>query len=420
MHLPPLHLSLRRHRSAVAALRGDKAGGVVLTAGALVALAWANLPGLSATYHQVWGGNAPGSGLIGVGLTWRDWVDQGLMCGFFAGIGLEIRREVTVGTLRTWRRAAVPVLAAVGGMALPALLFSIVSAGGPGRGGWSIPMATDVAFALGALALLGSGISSRARVFLMTLAVADDVLSIVVLVAVASGRVKLWWLAAGLGALVVMGLMRLSRLSVGWPVVVLGAVGWWCFLHAGVEAAVIAVAAGALAPVGRGRGGVTGTGTGQAGNHPGARRWELRLEPLVNAVVLPVFALANAGLSFAGSGLASGAGLRVFAAVVVARLVGKPVGIYATTRVARRAVGAARPGLRGTGLAGVGTVATIGFTVPLLLVRAVFPPGPLAAGATAGLLAASVLGAVAGGAVLRRPARATVPEGSGSPGGISR
>ncbi len=397
----------KRHTTRVVeAVRGDRAGGIALTLASVVALAWANWPGTH-SYLRLWDAVAPWSRPLGLNLSVRDWVNEGLMLAFFAGVGLEIRREVVAGQLRSWRRAAVPVLAAVGGMAIPALIYTAWVAGQQGSHGWGIPMATDVAFALGALALLGRGVSARARTFLMTLAVADDILSIIVLVIFYSQRISLGWLLGGIVALALMTAARLRWQPPGWAILALGMAAWWAMLQAGVEASVIGAAIGALAPKRRSR------RESQAGvTAPGVRRWELRLEPWVNVVILPVFAVANVGLSLFGSGLGTPTALRIFVAVVVARIVGKPLGITVTTWLVRR-MGSSSPSTRleRRSLLGLGSVAAIGFTVPLLVIRAALPPGPEAAGATAGLLAASVIAVGEGLLVLRAKRRRREPNG---------
>jgi len=403
-------------------MRGDRAGGVALALGTVGALAWANWPGSS--YRHAWGTVAPWSSSLGLRLTLRDWVDQGLLLVFFLLVGLEIRREATAGELASWRRAALPVMAALSGMLVPAGIYAAVTAGSPAARGWGIPMATDVAFALGALALVGARSMPRLRVFLMTLAVADDIFSVVVLVCFYSAGVRAAWLVAALLVLAVTVVLRLRVDRAGPLVVALGAAAWLALLHAGVEAAVVGVAVGLLAPpvhrphrapARRARFAHVVAGTG-------ARRWELRLGPWVNVVILPVFALANAGVALSGSGLGTAQGLRVFAAVVVARVAGKPLGIaaarWATARL--QTDGASSP-VRGRALVGLGATASVGFTIPLLVVRAAFQDGPLASGAIAGLLAASVLGWALALAVLRDGAAGgTVSEppvpGRGRPG----
>jgi Na+:H+ antiporter, NhaA family len=412
-----------------AAARHDQAAGLTLTVACGVALVWANWP--HSGYTRVWEGQAPWSSALGLHLSWRDWVNQGLMLGFFALIGMEIRREMVAGELRSWRRASVPVLAALGGMLVPGLVYAVVVAGGPGSHGWGIPVATDVAFALGTLALLGGGGWPRARVFLMTLAVADDIFSVILLVVFYSSRLGAGWLAAGVGALVAMAAVAAGELLVrsrgrdqgtvarwlvgapaSWAQLLLGAVAWWSLLHAGVEAAVVGVAVGALAPRTAGIHHRSGP-VAEESRAPvsGTRLWELRLTAVVNVVVLPVFALANTGLSFAGVRLGQAAALRLFLAVLVARVVGKPVGVYLTARLVQPFL---HQHLSRRRLAGVGASASVGFTVPLLIIDAALPSEPLHSAAVAGLLAGSVLGAGLAAAVLlpvRSRAKAMVTAG---------
>jgi Na+:H+ antiporter, NhaA family len=363
--------------------RHDRASGVGLTAATVVALVWANWP--ASSYASVWAHPVPGPHWLGTSLTYRDWVNQGLMVAFFALAGLEIRREAVAGELRTWRRAAVPVMAALGGMVVPALIYALVVAGGPGARGWGIPMATDVAFALGALALVGRRASPRVRVFLLTLAVADDVASIVVLVCFYSRGVRWVPLLIGIFAIAAMVGLHVGARLPGWAYLALGAVSWVALVDAGVEAAIVGVALGLLAPP-------RSTDPHRAPTS-GPRHWERRLQPPVFLVVLPVFALANTGVRLAGSGLTQSDALRVFAAVLVARVVGKPLGIAATTWVAsHRRRAPADPHLPARQVLGLGALASAGFTVSLLVVAAALPVGPLASAATLGLLVGTVVG----------------------------
>ena len=355
-------------------LADDRTAGAGLVAAAVAALVWANWPG--ADYLGVW--TTPHALLH---LSLRGWADQALLVGFFAVAGLEIRREVVAGELRTPRRAAVPVMAALAGMAAPAVLYTVVVAGGPGAGGWGIPTATDVAFAVAALALVGN-VSGRARMFLLTLAVADDLVGIVILVVVYNQGVTPAWLAVGLGSVAVMGALWWSRAPLGAARLGLGALAWWSMLHAGVEASVIGVVVGAWGPRRR----------PVEGHNPKVRVWQGRLQPVVNTVVLPVFALANVGIGLTGNVFGGAAAERLFVAVLVARVFGKPLGILAGTALARRVTGQAdQPRVSLRTLVGTGAVAGIGFTVPLLVITVALPAGPEATAATAGLLAGSVL-----------------------------
>jgi NhaA family Na+:H+ antiporter len=317
--------------------RTDRAAGVTLAVATAAALAWANANGDG--YRSTWSSVPSWLGITGLHLSARAWVNEGLMTLFFVVIGLEIRREMTAGELRSWRRASRPLLGAVGGMAVPALLYLLIVHDSGAGHGWGIPMATDVAFSLGALALVGSHASLRLRVFLMTLAVADDILSVVLLVAVYSADLAaIVGVAVGLGGVLVVA----PRLS----------------------------------------------------SKGGPRSWERRLTPVVNIGVLPVFALANVGVDLSRLDLGSAVALRVFLAVLVARMIGKPLGIWP-------AVGAGRVRER----LGVGAAASVGFTVPLLIVRAAFGEGLLADSATAALLTSTVLGSMATAVLLARRRR---------------
>lgn len=404
----------RRRSALAAAVHGDRAGGLTLAAAAAAALVWANWSGPS--YHSVWYRPAPWSAPLGVPLSVQGWVNQALLLGFFALVGLEIRREVKAGELSSRRRAVTPVLAAAGGMAVPALIYTAIVAGGPAAGAWGVPMATDVAFALGALALIG-GVSARARVFLMTLAVADDIFSIVILVAVYSHHTRAAWLVGGVAALAALGALW------GWGPgslpgmaglrAALAVVAWWALLKAGVEAAVVGAAMGAFIP---GRRPLHRDGRGQGG--PQVRRWVRRLEAAVNVGILPVFALANVGVPLGGGWTANGAAWRILAAVAVARLVGKPLGIFLTTMgVTRLYPDVYQPRIVRRGLLGVGAVASVGFTVPLLIVRTDLGTSSLATAAVVGLLLGSVLGAATSTAILH--SGPTRPEELAAAGGRS-
>jgi NhaA family Na+:H+ antiporter len=405
MPLPPTPLSfpdrspLLDVRARCRALLHDgRFGSLMLVAAGLAALAWANA-GSSDGYRTTWTATAVWSTPLGLHLSYRDWINQGLLLPFFTLVGLEIRREITAGELRTIRRAGVPVIAALVGMAVPAAIYSLVLLGGTGARGWGIPMATDVAFALGALAFVGHS-APRARVFLMTLAVADDLASVLILVVFYSARVNPVWLIVGLLAAAALVLIWARRLPSAPVRIGLAALAWWAFLHAGVEAAVIGVALGVFGPARR-------SDRGRA-VVPHVRALVRGLEPVVNVAVLPLFALANIGIRLRGFDLFSGPSLAIFSAVVLARVLGKPIGVVLGARLGYRVSGTdRRAALSGRSLAGVGAVASIGFTVPLLIIQAALPAGSQATAATAGLLVGSVLGVAAGALVfrVRRPRR---------------
>lgn len=375
-------------------MRDNRVAGVSMTLATAIALVWANIAGDS--YRDFW---SHVIAVPGLRLSAQEWVNQGLMVAFFVLVGLEIRREIAGGELRSWRRASAPVAAAVGGMVVPAALYAMVLHGRVGSRGWGIPMATDVAFALGALGLVSRRMPARVRVFLLTLAVADDILSIAVLVCFYSGDLHVWNLVGAIACLVAMTAVSMSRAHIPALSILLAAITWWALVHAGVEASVVGVALGLLiVPV------ADHERSEQREERRAVRSWEHNLQPWVNALVLPVFALANVGVRFAGSNLFSRPALDVFVAVLIARVVGKPLGIAITARATSRGPSAHdRMHLNRRESVGVGSIAAVGFTVPLLIVHAALPAGPLVAAATCALLAGSVLGAISGAVVLRRP-----------------
>jgi NhaA family Na+:H+ antiporter len=404
-------------------LREEAAGGVALTAAAALALAWANSP-WRAAYDALWETTlAVRLGRFAIEADLRHWVDDGLMTLFFLVVGLEIKRELVAGELASWRRAALPVLAAAGGMAVPAAIYAAVNAGGPGAPGWGVPMATDIAFALGVLALLGPRVPSSLKVFLLTLAVVDDLGSIAVVALFYSRGVELGTLALAAGLLVVVA--ALVRAGVWWlPLHVgLGLAVWLTMWHSGVSPALAGVAMGLLTParptappeVARDVGGAL---AGQLaddprpprlremlrearGTVPLAERLAHDLHPVSAFLVVPLFALANAGISLERGALAGVGAGAVLGGVVAGRVVGKLAGIAAATWLAVRLGLADRPeGSSWAQLAGVATVAGIGFTVPLFVADLAFPDGRFQAPVKVGLLAASVIAGAAGALVL--------------------
>jgi Na+:H+ antiporter, NhaA family len=246
--------------------------------------------------------------------------------------------------------------------------------------------------------LVSTGASTRMRVFLLTLAVADDIASIAILVAFYGHDLRPWSLLGAVGCLAVMVTLSASRGRSTVLLLGLGALAWWALVHAGVEASVVGVAIGVLLPPV----GAKVRSRRRTELHR-VRSLEHQLEPWVNVVVLPVFALANVGVTFAGSDLFSASAMKVFFAVLVARVVGKPLGIATTAWAVSRGGGRDRLHLGRRERVGVGAVAAVGFTVPLLIVHAALPAGPLVAAATCALLAGSVLGAASSAVVLRNP-----------------
>ena len=376
-------------RAVLDFLRTEAGGGVVLLVAALIALVWANSP-WSGGYHDLWRHEiAVGSGEWAVRETLGHWINDGLMAVFFFVVGLEIKRELVCGELRDRRAAALPVVAAVGGMVVPAALFRLVAGGGPAAHGWGIPMATDIAFAIGVLALLGSRVPRGLKVFLLTLAIVDDIGAIAVIAVFYNARLEPGWL---LGAAALSGgLAAARRLGAGWvaALVPVAVVVWYCAYRSGVHPTIAGVALGLVTPA------------GPVARRPVLEQIEARLHPWSSYLVIPVFALANAGVSLDGGSLGDAAASRLTWAVVVGLVVGKLVGIAgATLLVAHSPLGRLPSGVGGRHLLGVAALGGIGFTVSLFITGLAFTDEALQAQAKIGILAGSLMAALAGAVVL--------------------
>jgi NhaA family Na+:H+ antiporter len=315
-------------------------------------------------------------------------INDGLMAVFFFVVGLEIAREFVDGELRERRAATLPVVAALGGMVVPALLYTALNAGGTGAHAWAVPMATDVAFAVGVLALFPGRVPRGAKVFLLTLAIVDDIGSIAVIAVFYSSGVAPEWLLGAAGAVVVIVVLR--RLGVAAPLAyVVPAIALWaCLLASGVQAAIAGVALGLLTPV-RAFHGRDVHGPLEAGLHP----WS-------SFLVMPVFALANAGVVVSGDGLGRALRSPIAWGIVAALVAGKPVGILAGTAVVRALDRRPFPdGLAWRDLAGVAVVAGMGITVSIFVAGLSFT-GPHLEDAKLAILVASLVCALAAAAII--------------------
>jgi len=377
-------------------LRDETAGGVVLLIGAVIALLWANSPWGDA-YADLWDAHlALGVGGATLDLTLRRWVNDGAMALFFFVVGMEIKRELVTGELRDPRAAALPAIAAAGGVVAPAAIYLLVVGGGAGADGWAIPTATDIAFAVGALALLGDRVSAGVRLFLLTIAIVDDVIAIVIIAVVYSAAPALGWLALGLAAL--GGVVALQRLGVASPLAYapLALVAWLAVHESGVHATIAGVALGLLVPARPFRG------------RDVLAPLEHRLHPISAFVVVPLFALANAGVDLGGGVLGDALGSSLTWGVAGGLVLGKLVGITGATLLALRLrVGTLPAGMRPVQVVGVGALGGIGFTVSLFVTELAFGGGPHADAAKVGIFAGSLAAGVLGAALLlalsRRP-----------------
>ena len=388
---PARTLPDRRRSALLEFLRTEAGGGVVLLAAAVAALVWANSPWQDA-YHDLWHHEiAVGPGRWAVRESLQHWVNDGLMTVFFFVVGLEIKRELVRGELREPRAAALPAIAAVGGMVLPAVLFWLVSGGGAAARGWAIPMATDIAFAVGVLAVLGHRVPRGLKVFVLTLAIVDDIGAIIVIAAFYTGGLEPAWLLGALGVLVVAAASRRLVLArpVGYaPVAVLA---WYCTYRSGIHPTIAGVALGLLTPAGVVRGRAV------------LEHLEHRLHPWSSYLVIPVFALANAGVALHAETLADAAGSRLTWAVMVGLVVGKLFGIGgAAAGAVRFSLGQLPSEVRLGQVLAAGAVGGIGFTVSLFITALAFEQEALQAQAKIGILAGSLLAAVLGAILLIR------------------
>jgi Na+:H+ antiporter, NhaA family len=385
----------RRGPSAIAEfLNTEAVGGIVLLAAVTAAIVWANLaPG---SYETFWSHELTiGFGDAAVTETLAHWVTEGLMTVFFFVVGLEIKRELVRGELRDPRRAALPALAALGGMVVPAGLYVIVNLGRSSAEGWGIPMATDIAFAIAVLSVLGSRIHRPLKVFLLTLAIVDDIGAIIVIALFYSEGVSGAWLLAAVGA--VLAILAMRALGVARPLwfVLPGALLWYCCLESGIHATIAGVVLGLLAP------------TGEVRGRRVIEQLEHRLHPWSSLVIVPLFALASAGVLLDVDSLRNAAGSTVTWGVIAGLVLGKPLGIYLASRLAvSLGIGRLPSELRWSQILGAGALAGIGFTVSLFVADLAFF-GPWLRDAKLGILFASVTAAVIGWFLLltatRRP-----------------
>jgi NhaA family Na+:H+ antiporter len=376
-------------------------GGVVLLAATVAALIWANVaPG---SYTDVWSTKLTiGLGDHAITESLEQWVNDGLMTVFFFVVGLEIKRELVRGELRDPRAASLPVIAAIGGMVVPALLYLAVNAGGPGGRGWAIPMATDIAFAVAVLAIVGSRVPGPLKLFLLSLAIVDDVGAIIVIALFYSSSISGWWLLGAAGA--VLAIVGLQRLQVRHALAyVVPAVGLWvCVLESGVHATIAGVVLGLLTPA-----------RPFAGRDELIEGLEARIHPWSSFVIVPIFALANAGVQLSGGSLTRAWSSSIALGIVLGLVIGKPVGIMASAALAVRwRLGRLPAGVRLVHILAAGAAAGIGFTVSLFVANLSYS-GLRLEEAKVGILGASVISGAIGIVLLRWATPASSVRGSG-------
>lgn len=411
----------------------EAAGGIMLLVATLVAIVSANSP-WATHYLRFWHTDIAvsiGGATLSESLAF--WINDGLMAVFFFVIGLEIKRELMVGELASRRQAVLPIAAAAGGAAVPAGIFAIVAAGSEGSAGWGIPMATDTAFALAILALLGSRVPVAVTVFVTALAIFDDVVALAVIALFYSENIAWTGIAAAGVLLAVLAIANRVGLRHSAVYAVLGGSLWLALLHSGIHPTLAGILLAAMTPAwshigtlqflsqartvlhrfeaaGGHRESVLGNSERQSAflalgaiSERAAtplQRLEHNLHPWTMFGIMPLFALANAGLPLGGvaSGLTNSVGLGVVAGLVL----GKPLGIVAGAWVAVRSRRTALPaGVGWRHIAGVGCLGGIGFTMSLFVADLAFGGTALLPPAKAGILAGSIVSGTAGWAILR-------------------
>lgn len=398
-------------------LATESAGGVVIVAGAFVALLWANSPWHD-VYEELWTAALElRLGSRSLTLDLRHWVNEGLMTVFFLVVGLEVKRELVEGELRDRRRRMLPLFAALGGMAVPALLFILINIGKPEIRGWGVPMATDIALAVGLLSLAGNRVRPSLKVFLLALAIADDIGAILVIALFYNTAGNRAWLALAAAAIISTVVVRRRRVNALPVYVALGACLWLALHWAGIHATLAGVVMGLLAPTKAylppeliDQAKLTNLSSVEdaletrrlARGSVSVVAWlEHQLHPWTSYAIVPLFALANAGVVISAETLRVATTSSVTAGVVAGLVIGKPLGIVGASLLAVHLRIASLPReVRWTGIAGAGLLAGVGFTVSLFIAELAFAQqaldlaklGIVAASAVAGTLGVVVLG----------------------------
>ncbi|GII57394.1 Na(+)/H(+) antiporter NhaA 2 [Planotetraspora thailandica] len=390
-------------------LRTETGSAAILLTATIAALAWANIDLRS--YEAVWG--APLSvrlGDVGVSQDLRHWINTGLMTFFFFVVGLEARREFDMGELRDRRRLVLPVLAGIGGMVVPVAIYLVFNGGGPSVHGWGAAMSTDTAFALGMLTLVASRLPSRAHTYMLTVTVVDDLIALCVIAFFYSEHVSPYPLLIVAVIFALMLLLKSRSVRQGLVYAGLGVAAWVGLFESGVEPVVIGLAMGLVtgaSPAARddleratdlfrsfreqptaelARSASVGVAKAVSPNH----RLQQLYHPWTSYVIVPLFALSNAGIPLSGEFLSRAITSPITLGILIAYVVGKPIGIIGSTwLVTRLSRGRVRPPVGWAAVAGVGTIAGIGFTVSLLIATLAFTGAELEE-AKFGILAAAL------------------------------
>jgi len=360
----------------------EASGGILLISCTVVALIWANSP-WSGTYFHLWHAKLLSQPL-------HFWINDGLMALFFLLVGLEIKREILVGELASFQRAVLPIAAALGGMIVPAAFYLLFNHGGPGAAGWGIAMATDIAFALGVLALLGDRVPTSLKVFLAALAIADDIGAVLVIAFFYTAQIS--WLSLGVATLFFTALVAANRTGARHPSVyaVLGVGLWLAFWQSGIHATVAGVLLAVTIPARQ----------SEANKESLMLRFEHGLLPWNKWLIMPVFALANAGVIL-GADAARSLTNPISLGVICGLVFGKPIGIVLFSWLATRSrLAAMLDGVSWRQVIGVGMLGGIGFTMSFFIANLAFGDSPALETAKVAILVASIASALAGVVVL--------------------
>ena len=375
-------------------LKSESAGGLLLMASAALALIVANSPLAADYFHALH--------IKVAGLSLAHWVNDGLMAVFFLLVGLEIKRETVDGELSSWSRRVLPGVAALGGMLVPALIYVAVNLQTPANlRGWAVPAATDIAFALGVLSLLGSRVPASLKVFLAALAIIDDLGAILIIAIFYTDSLTLWALGGAAFAVVVLVAMNRLKIVSLWPYLLVGIVLWFLFLKSGVHATLSGVILAMTIPI-------TKSPARPDDEHSPLHRLEHALNPWAAYLVVPVFGFANAGVALGQVGLAEltapatlGASLGLF--------LGKPIGVGLFCLAAVKLGWAQRPsGASWTQMFGISALCGIGFTMSLFINNLAFDAPILQDETKIGVLVGSVLSALLGWLVFSLARKPTV------------
>ncbi len=417
----------------------EASGGIVLLIAALSALVWANSP-WGESYHHLWETKLT-LGTPGFSLTesLHHWINDGLMAVFFFVVGLEIKREILVGELASVKQAALPLFAALGGMVAPALVFVALTAGTEDVIGWGVPMATDIAFALGIAALLGKRVPTSLKVFLAALAIVDDIGAVMVIALFYTASIEALMLLFAAGVMILLVGLNRSGVRSSLPYFLLGAVLWVLFLKSGVHATISGVLLALTIPAStrldsreflkESRGHLSEFeeacqeadeefSTQQSHQEPifaledtlrraqsPLLRLEHRLHGAVAFLIMPIFALSNAGVAFGGMNIEIGLPPAVFG-VFAGLVIGKPLGIFLFSYLAVRSGIADLPsGATWRQIVGIGALGGIGFTMALFIAGLAFGAGERLEAAKMGILAGSLVSGIVGWMLLRSSAK---------------